>query len=66
MGDGVVNNFDPAIKVDGKLLEEGFIALQSESHPIEFRKVELYDLAEYKDKPAQLASVLERLKLRTP
>lgn len=66
MGDGVIHNFDPAVKVDGKLLEEGFIALQSESHPIEFRKVELYDLAEYKDKPAQLASVLERLKLRTP
>ncbi|MCW5981333.1 MAG: hypothetical protein KIT09_24830 [Bryobacteraceae bacterium] len=26
------------------LLEEGYIALQSESHPIEFRKVELLNL----------------------
>lgn len=66
MGDGVVNNFDPAIKVDGKLLEEGFISLQSESHPIEFRKVELYDLSEYKDDPKQLTAVLDGLKLKTP
>jgi hypothetical protein len=28
----------------GTPLKEGYIALQSESHPIEFRKVELYPL----------------------
>jgi len=32
------------VKQDGKLLSEGYIALQSESHPIEFRKVELLNL----------------------
>ncbi|HRR16581.1 MAG TPA: DUF1080 domain-containing protein, partial [Bacteroidales bacterium] len=29
---------------DGTLLKEGYIALQAESHPTEFRKVELLDL----------------------
>jgi len=41
IGGGVVNNFDPAVKQDGKLLTAGYIALQSESHPIDFRKVEI-------------------------
>lgn len=44
-GGGDVTNFDPAAKPDGKLIEGGYIALQSESHPIEFRKVELLNLA---------------------
>ncbi|MGQ9620812.1 MAG: 3-keto-disaccharide hydrolase [Bacteroidales bacterium] len=30
---------------DGTLLKEGYIALQAESHPTEFRKVELLDLS---------------------
>jgi hypothetical protein len=45
IGGGNVINFDPKIKIDGKLLTEGYISLQSESHPIEFRKVELVNLA---------------------
>lgn len=44
IGGGVVNNFDPAIKIDGKLLSSGFIALQSEGQPVEFRKVEIREL----------------------
>jgi hypothetical protein len=44
IGGGSVNNYDPAVKQDGKLLTEGFIALQGESHPVEFRKVELLNL----------------------
>jgi hypothetical protein len=44
VGGGVVSNYDPAAKPDGKLLNEGTISLQSESHPIEFRKVELLSL----------------------
>jgi hypothetical protein len=39
-----VANFDPEVKKDGMLLKEGYISLQSESHPIEFRKVELLNL----------------------
>jgi hypothetical protein len=44
IGGGSVSNFDPAAKPDGMLLNEGYISLQSESHPIEFRKVELLNL----------------------
>ncbi|MFY0593805.1 3-keto-disaccharide hydrolase [Roseivirga sp.] len=45
IGGGVVNNFKESAKADGKELKEGFIALQSESHPIQFRTVMLKDLS---------------------
>jgi hypothetical protein len=35
----------PLIKNGEKMLSEGYIALQAESHPVEFRKVELLPLA---------------------
>ena len=41
IGGGSVSNFKPEFKKDGTLLSEGYISLQSESHPIDFRKVEL-------------------------
>jgi 3-keto-disaccharide hydrolase len=44
IGGEVVNRFDPAVRQDGKILTSGYIALQSESHPIDFRKVELLNL----------------------
>jgi hypothetical protein len=44
IGGGVVNRYDPAIKQDGKILSQGFIALQSEGQPIDFRKVEIMNL----------------------
>ena len=44
IGGGNVSGHDPAVKQDGKLLTGGSISLQSESHPVEFRKVELLDL----------------------
>jgi hypothetical protein len=53
IGGGAVNNYDSAIKLDGTPLTEGFIALQSESHPIEFRKVELLELKGCKDPKAK-------------
>jgi hypothetical protein len=39
VGGGVVSGFDPAAKPDGAPLTGGYIALQSESHPIQFRRV---------------------------
>lgn len=45
-GGGVVNDYDPAVKKDGQLISGGYISLQSESHPVEFRKVEIIDLEE--------------------
>ncbi len=44
VGGGVVSGHDPAAFQDGLLLTEGTISLQSESHPIDFRKVEILDL----------------------
>jgi hypothetical protein len=44
IGGGSVSNFDENVKKDGMLLSEGYISLQSESHPVEFRKVELLNL----------------------
>lgn len=48
----------------GELIKEGTISIQSESHPIEFRKVELFDLSPYLDKPEKLQSVLQKLSTR--
>jgi len=52
IGDGAVNNYDPDVKKDGTLLTEGYIALQAESHPLEFRKVELLNLVGCMDSKA--------------
>src|SRR5882757_629807 len=45
IGGGNVSHFDPAVKKDGTPLSEGYIALQGESHPTEFRKVEILNLS---------------------
>lgn len=44
IGGGVVNGYDPKIKVDGRSLKGGFIALQSEGQEIDFRNIMLMDL----------------------
>ncbi len=41
IGGGVVAGYDPKMFQVGKLLGEGFIALQSEGQPVDFRKVEI-------------------------
>ena len=41
---GVVTNIDPAQLTEGKPLRSGFIALQAEGHPIDFRNVRLLNL----------------------
>ena len=45
IGGGNVSHFDPAIKNDGAPLAEGYLALQAESHPTEFRKIEVLNLS---------------------
>lgn len=45
IGGPVVNRYDPAVKQDGKLLSSGFIALQSEGQPVDFRRIYLKDLS---------------------
>ncbi|MDQ6481251.1 DUF1080 domain-containing protein [Dyadobacter sp. LHD-138] len=44
MGGGSVSGNDAALMINGKLLDHGSISLQSESHPVEFRKVEILNL----------------------
>ena len=44
IGGGTVTGYDPEVKKDGQLLKEGYLSLQSESHPVEFRKVEILSL----------------------
>jgi hypothetical protein len=61
IGGGNVANYDASIKKDGMLLKEGYIALQSESHPIEFRKVEIIDLEKYARDKKKLGKVLKQL-----
>lgn len=61
IGNGNVLNYDPAVKKDGMLLKEGYISLQSESHPVEFRKVALYNLQSFANNPTKLAAVLKQL-----
>jgi hypothetical protein len=45
IGGGEVSGHDPAVKVDGTLLTEGYITIQAESHPTEFRKIEVLNLS---------------------
>lgn len=48
IGGGVANGYDPKIKIDGKLLSNGYIALQSEGQPVDFRNIWIKDLSKKK------------------
>ena len=53
IGGGNVSGHEVYAKEDGKLLTGGYISLQSESHPIQFRKVELLNLEGCMDRKAK-------------
>lgn len=61
IGGGNVANYDPKMKEDGKALTGGYISLQSESHPIEFKKVRLYNLEAYANDKPKLDKVIEKV-----
>ncbi|MFD2034848.1 DUF1080 domain-containing protein [Belliella marina] len=61
IGGDNVNPFDPDVKKDGQLLKSGYISLQSESHPIDFRKVELFDLAPYAESKEKLQKAIDKI-----
>lgn len=44
MGGGAITGYDPAVYREGKPMASGYIAIQAESHPTEFRKIELLEL----------------------
>lgn len=49
---------------DGALISAGYISLQSESHPVAFRKVEVYDLEPYLHHPQKLQKAIQLLQQR--
>lgn len=59
IGGGNVSPVDPKEKVDGKMISGGYISLQSESHPIDFKTVRLIDLSAYLDDPAKLKAIVK-------
>ncbi len=44
MGGGAISGYDSKVYVEGKPMTSGYIAIQAESHPTEFRKIELMEL----------------------
>ena len=44
MGGGQASPVDPKVKVDGTPMDRGFISIQAETAPIDFRKIELLNL----------------------
>jgi hypothetical protein len=46
---------------EGTLLKGGTISLQSESHPVDFRKVEIVNLESYAKDPVKLQGVIQKL-----
>jgi hypothetical protein len=61
IGGGNVSGYDPEVKQDGKILTKGYISLQSESHPIQFRKVNLLNLEPYMEDQEKLEEVLKEV-----
>ena len=61
IGGGTVNNYDPVVKKDGTPIKEGYISLQSESHPVEFRKVEIIDLEKYANDAKKLKEIVDEV-----
>lgn len=53
IGGGNASPTDPAVKIDGTPLTRGFIAIQSETAPTDFRKIELVNLTGCADPKAR-------------
>ncbi|WP_394354459.1 3-keto-disaccharide hydrolase [Echinicola arenosa] len=45
IGGGVAHGFNPDLKVDGQLLKEGYIGLQSEGQGVMFKEIKIKDLS---------------------
>ncbi|NVK49445.1 MAG: DUF1080 domain-containing protein [Cyclobacteriaceae bacterium] len=60
IGGGMVNPVDSLVKKDGTLLESGYIALQSESHPIDFRRVALIDISSYRNDREKMSELVHQ------
>jgi hypothetical protein len=56
MGGGMANNTQPGVLQEGRPLGSGYITIQAETAPIDFRKIELLDLSGCGDLGACLAA----------
>lgn len=65
VGGGNVEDADPALLKEGRLLSEGTISIQSESAPTDFRKIELFDLSPYMKDPKKLDAIIHKLQEET-
>ena len=61
IGGGNVSPVDSSVKQDGKLLTGGYLSFQSESHPIQFRKIALVDLEPIYEDVSSLDKVIKTL-----
>lgn len=61
VGGGNVAEAQSSLLLEGRLLGEGTISLQSESHPTDFRKIALFDLSPYLNDPVKLDKMIRRL-----
>lgn len=61
IGGGSASPADPEVFQEGKLLTGGTISFQSESHPTEFRKIELVDLDPIYDDKELLEKTIQQL-----
>ena len=44
MGGGAISGYDSLVYQEGKPMDSGYIAIQAESHPTQFRKIEILEL----------------------
>jgi hypothetical protein len=57
IGGGNVSPMDSTLR-EGTLIREGYISLQSESHPVSFRNVKLLDLSGYRNDHTKLKELI--------
>lgn len=58
------NLFNSNLYKENQLIKDGHIALQSESHPTEFREIVLFNLEKYLNDPHKLGEALRKLQNR--
>lgn len=68
IGGEVANGYDPEIKIDGKRLSKGYIALQAEGQGVLFKDIKIKDLAEKNIELIRRESsiLLTKNRLKTP
>ena len=53
MGGGEISGYDETVYQEGKTIEKGYISIQAETHPIDFKSIELLDLCGCMDPEAK-------------